>query len=87
MNGDVACVIPAREGNCRTVTLFSHFGNYPPVDPAGLIGYASTPPATDTFEVVRYAEPLDDGLHRIATPCPLRPFSAWRICRRRLPVS
>lgn len=74
LNGDVAVIIPptpegkrggvmvAQEGDRWTVTLISHFGNYPPDDLDGFIEFARTLPAPFIHEIVRRAEPLGEGV-------------------------
>ncbi len=73
LDGDLSVVIPqasggkrggvilAQEGDRWTVTLFSHFGEYPPTELNGFIEYSKTLPAPYIYEVVRHAEPLCDG--------------------------
>ncbi len=73
LGGDLAAVIPpnparrrggvmlAQEADRWIVTLFAHFGNYPPADLPGFIDYASTLSAPDIYEVVRTAEPLGEA--------------------------
>lgn len=74
LNGDIVIIIPptpegkrggvmlAQEGDRWTVTLISHFGNYPPEDLAGFIEYSRTIPAPYIYEVIRDAEPLGEGV-------------------------
>lgn len=64
-------VIAAQEGDRWTVTLFAHFGNYPPEDLGGFIEFARTLPAPYIHEVVRYAEPLG-GAASIRFPASIR---------------
>lgn len=73
LNGDGAVIIPptpegkrggvmlAQEGGCWTVTQFSYFGNYAPVDLEGFIEYSKTLPAPYIHEVISQSEPLCDG--------------------------
>jgi 2-polyprenyl-6-methoxyphenol hydroxylase-like FAD-dependent oxidoreductase len=54
-------VILAQEGDRWTVTLFSHFGDYPPTELKGFIEYSKMLAAPYIHEVIRAAEPLCDG--------------------------
>ena len=73
LDGDLAALIPktpmskrggvmiAQEGDCWTVTLFSHFGGYPTSELHGFIQFAKTLPAPYIHDVICRAEPLCDG--------------------------
>jgi len=73
LDGDLAVLIPktpngkrggvmlAQEGNCWTVTLYSHFGNYPTSELYGFIEFARTLPAPYIYDVICRAEPLCEG--------------------------
>jgi len=73
LDGDLAALIPktpdnkrggvmiAQEGDRWTVTLYSHFGNYPPSELNGFIEFARKLPASDIHAVISRAEPLCDG--------------------------
>ena len=73
LNGDTAVIIAptpegkqggvmlAQEGDRWTVTLVSYFGNYAPLELDGFREFARTLPAPFIYEVIRDAEPLDQG--------------------------
>ena len=73
MNGDLGTIIPptplgkrggvmvAQEGSRWTVTLIAHFVPCAPLELGGFIEYAKGLPAPYIYEVVKDAEPLDEG--------------------------
>jgi 2-polyprenyl-6-methoxyphenol hydroxylase-like FAD-dependent oxidoreductase len=54
-------VIVREENDQWTVTLLTHFGEFPPPELAGFIDFARTLPLTTIFDVIRNAEPLGDA--------------------------
>jgi 2-polyprenyl-6-methoxyphenol hydroxylase-like FAD-dependent oxidoreductase len=53
-------VIVAQEGDRWTVTLMTHFGDFPPPELGGFIEFARTLPVSDIYDVVRDAEPIGE---------------------------
>jgi 2-polyprenyl-6-methoxyphenol hydroxylase-like FAD-dependent oxidoreductase len=54
-------VIIAQEGDRWTVTLMSHFSDFPPSELAAFVEFTRTLPAPDIYDVVRVAEPIGEA--------------------------
>jgi 2-polyprenyl-6-methoxyphenol hydroxylase-like FAD-dependent oxidoreductase len=53
--------INAQENGTWIVTLFGYLGEEPPADLGGFKEYAGSLPASDIYEVLTHAEPVDEG--------------------------
>jgi 2-polyprenyl-6-methoxyphenol hydroxylase-like FAD-dependent oxidoreductase len=58
--GKRGAVIVAQEGDRWTVTLMTHFGDFPPPELGGFIEFTRTLPVSDIYDVVRDAEPFGE---------------------------